>query len=201
MFNLKKFLGKIDFLFKKLRYNEINEIKYKELDMAQPAYIKIEGSTQGLITSGATTEASIGNRYQEGHEDEIMAQEVEHIVQVPIDPQSGQPSGQRVHMPFAFTCSLNKAVPLLYNALSTGERLPKVEVHWFRTSTTGGPEHFFTTILEDAIITNISLVMPNAQDRNNNDKTELFRVSLNYRKITWEHTVAGTSGSDDWRKA
>ena len=30
--------------------------------MAQPAYIRIEGVTQGLISSGASTEASIGNR-------------------------------------------------------------------------------------------------------------------------------------------
>ncbi len=56
--------------------------------MAQPAYIKIEGSTQGLISSGASTPESIGNRYQLGHEDEIMAQEVAHIVTVPTDPQN-----------------------------------------------------------------------------------------------------------------
>ena len=155
--------------------------------MAQPAYIKIEGSSQGLISSGASTETSIGNRYQSGHEDEIMAQEVSHIV-------------QRVHKPFVFTSSLNKAVPLLYNALTNGERLNNVEVHWFRTSTSGGAEHYFTTKLEDAIITDITLVMPNAQDKNNNDKTELFKVSMNYRKITWEHVAAGTSGSDDWRE-
>ena len=169
--------------------------------MAQPAYIKIEGSTQGLISSGASTQESIGNRYQAGHEDEIRAQEISHIVTVPTDTQSGQPSGQRVHKPFSFTCSLNKAVPLLYNALTKGERLPRVEVHWFRTSSDGGAEHYFTTILEDAIITDIALVMPNAQDRANHDKTELFQVSLNYRKIVWEHIVAGTSGSDDWRNA
>ncbi|EGQ8651080.1 TPA: type VI secretion system tube protein Hcp, partial [Vibrio cholerae] len=24
--------------------------------------------------------------------------------------------------------------------------------------------------------------------------------SLSYRKITWDHVNAGTSGSDDWRK-
>ncbi|TNE94417.1 MAG: type VI secretion system tube protein Hcp, partial [Gammaproteobacteria bacterium] len=24
-------------------------------------------------------------------------------------------------------------------------------------------------------------------------------VSLSYRKVTWEHAVAGTSGADDWR--
>ena len=169
--------------------------------MAQPAYIKIEGSTQGLISSGASTQESIGNRYQAGHEDEIMAQEISHIVTVPTDTQRGQPSGQRVHKPFSFTCSLNKAVPLLYNALTKGERLPRVEVHWFRTSSDGGAEHYFTTILEDAIITDIALVMPNAQDRSNNDKTELFTVSLNYRKVVWEHIAAGTSGSDDWRNA
>ena len=143
----------------------------------------------------------IGNRYQAGHEDEIMAQEVTHVVTVPTDPQSGQPSGQRVHKPFVFTCSLNKSVPLLYNALTKGEKLNNVEVKWYRTSTSGGQEHFFSTIFEDAVITDISLLMPNAQDPSNSDKTEQFRVSLNYRKIVWEHVASGTSGSDDWRNA
>ena len=138
--------------------------------MSQPVYIKVKGSTQGLISSGASTEASIGNRYQSGHEDEIMAQEVSHIVTVPVDPQSGQPSGQRVHKPFSFTTSLN--------ALTQGERLPEVEIHWYRTSTSGGAEHFFTTKLEDATITDITLVSPNAQDKLNSDKTELFKVSM-----------------------
>ena len=54
---------------------------------------------------------------------------------------------------------------------------------------------------EDAVITDISLVMPNAQDPSNSDKTEQFQVSLNYRKIVWEHVASGTSGSDDWRNA
>jgi len=169
--------------------------------MAQPAYIRIEGSTQGLISSGASTQDSIGNAYQAGHEDEIMAQEISHIISVPTDIQSGQPTGQRVHKPFSFTCALNKSVPLLYNALTKGERLSKVEVHWFRTSSGGGAEHFFTTTLEDAIITNIELYMPHAQDTNNNAKTEMFKVSFNYRKIEWSHTLASTSGSDDWRNA
>lgn len=169
--------------------------------MAQPAYVRIQGSTQGLISSGASTADSIGNRYQAGHEDEIMVQEISHIVSVPTDTQSGQPTGQRVHKPFSFTCSLNKAVPLMYNALTKGEKLTQVEVHWFRTSGGGGNEHFFTTILEDAIITSIDLIMPNAQDPNNNSKTELFKVSLNYRKIEWNHILASTSGSDDWRNA
>lgn len=41
--------------------------------------------------------------------------------------------------------------------------------------------------------------MPHAQDANSAEFTQLMDVSLAYRKIDWEHTVAGTSGSDDWR--
>ncbi|WP_310621605.1 Hcp family type VI secretion system effector [Flexibacterium corallicola] len=167
--------------------------------MPTPAYITIEGATQGPITQAAFTEDSVGNVWQEGHEDEIMVQQVEHKVLVPRDPQSGQPSGQRVHTPFIFVCSLNKSVPLLYNALCSGEMLTKCEVKWYRTNSSGKQEHFFTTVIEDALITDIDCDLPHCQDPKNADFTQLVRVELSYRKITWEHTVAGTSGGDDWR--
>ena len=168
--------------------------------MPTPSFISIEGSNQGKITAGAFTEDSVGNVYVEGHEDEIMAQAISHIVTVPTDPQSGQPSGQRVHKAFKFTCSLNKAVPLMYNALASGEMLPKVQVTWFRTSIDGRQEEFFSTVLEDAVIVDMNLVMPNAQDPSNAPYTQLLEVSMSYRKINWDHTIAGTSGSDDWRR-
>ncbi|WP_386688309.1 Hcp family type VI secretion system effector [Lonepinella sp. MS14437] len=168
--------------------------------MPTPAFISIEGSNQGNITAGAFTEDSVGNVYVEGHENEIMAQAISHIVTVPTDPQSGQPSGQRVHQAFKFTCALNKAVPLMYNALASGEMLPKVEITWFRTSIDGRQEEFFSTVLEDAVIVDMNLVMPNAQDPNNAPYTQLLEVSMSYRKINWDHTISGTSGSDDWRK-
>ena len=167
--------------------------------MPTPAFISIEGSRQGNITAGAFTEESVGNIYVEGHEDQILAQHVSHLVTVPTDPQSGQPAGQRVHKPLTFTCALNKAVPLMYNALASGEMLPTVNIHWFRTSIDGKQEEFFKTVLTDAVIVSMDLVMPNAQDPNNAPYTQLLEVSLSYRKVEWDHTVAGTSGSDDWR--
>ncbi|MFC0327313.1 type VI secretion system tube protein TssD, partial [Halomonas organivorans] len=100
---------------------------------------------------------------------------------------------------FIFTVALNKAVPLMYNALASGEMLPNVELKWYRTSVEGKQEHFFTTSLTDATIVDINLRMPHAQDSNSAEFTQLMDVSLAYRKIDWEHTVAGTSGSDDWR--
>ena len=58
---------------------------------------------------------------------------------------------------------------------------------------------FFTTALTDATIVDINLRMPHAQDSTKAEFTQLMDVSLAYRKIDWEHNVAGTSGSDDWR--
>ena len=167
--------------------------------MPTPCYIAIEGKTQGNITAGAFTAESVGNIYVQGHEDEMLVQQFEHIVTVPTDPQSGQPSGQRAHRPFKFTVAMNKAVPLLYNALASGEMLPTVELKWYRTSVEGKQEHFFTTALEDATIVNIDCKMPHCQDPSKSDYTQLIEVSLSYRKISWDHTVAGTSGADDWR--
>ena len=97
------------------------------------------------------------------------------------------------------TVALNKAVPLLYNALASGEMLPNVTLKWFRTSVEGRQEHFFSTRLTDATIVDIDCQMPHCQDLNKSDFTQLIRVALAYRKIEWEHTVAGTSGADDWR--
>ncbi|MDD2137842.1 Hcp family type VI secretion system effector [Pseudomonas kurunegalensis] len=167
--------------------------------MPTPAYISIEGKTQGNITAGAFTSESVGNVFVQGHEDEILVQEIKHQVTVPTDPQSGQPTGQRVHKPFVFTSSLNKATPLMYQALASGEMLPTVEVKWYRTSVEGTQEHFFTTKLEDATIVDINTVLPYAQNQKNNNYTQLVEVALSYRKITWTHEAAGTLGSDDWR--
>ncbi len=167
--------------------------------MPTPAYMSVEGSTQGNISENAFTEGSVGNVYQEGHENEILVQAFRHEVMIPRDPQSGQPTGQRVHNPVTITKTFDRSSPLLYTALTTGEKLPKVMIKWYRTSADGKQEHYYTTELEDAIITNITANMPNCQDPSQAHFTHLEDVSFSYRKITWTHEVESTSGSDDWR--
>ena len=167
--------------------------------MPTPCYISITGQTQGNITAGAFTADSVGNIYVQGHEDEMLVQEFLHNVTVPTDPQSGQPAGQRAHKPFMFTVALNKAVPLMYNALASGEMLPTTELHWWRTSVEGKQEHYFTTRLTDSTIVDMKLHMPHCQDPAKREFTQLLEVSLAYRKIEWEHVKSGTSGADDWR--
>ncbi|VDL11320.1 Major exported protein [Pseudomonas aeruginosa] len=146
--------------------------------MATPAYMSITGTKQGLITAGAFTEDSVGNTYQEGHEDQVMVQGFNHEVIIPRDPQSGQPTGQRVHKPVVITKVFDKASPLLLAALTSGERLTKVEIQWYRTSAAGTQEHYYTTVLEDAIIVDIKDYMHNCQDPGNAHFTPPGRRAL-----------------------
>ena len=46
--------------------------------MPTPAYLTIEGSSQGNITQGAFTADSVGNIWQEAHQDEILVQAFNH---------------------------------------------------------------------------------------------------------------------------
>jgi type VI secretion system secreted protein Hcp len=97
--------------------------------MATPAYMSVTGEKQGLITAGAFTADSVGNTYQEGHEDQVMVQAFTHDVIIPRDPQSGQPTGQRVHKPVVITKVYDKASPLLQAALTSGERPGQRALH------------------------------------------------------------------------
>ncbi len=168
--------------------------------MPTPAYMTIEGEKQGPITAGAFTEDSVGNIWQEEHTEELLVNGFSHVIHIPTDPQSGQPSGQRVHGPLTITKIYDKSSPLLYNALTSGEKLTKCEVKWYRTSAQGAQEHYFTHKLTDAIIVSIEARMPNCQDPGMAQFTHLEDISFSYRKIEWEHVVCGTSGDDDWRK-
>jgi type VI secretion system Hcp family effector len=58
----------------------------------------VMGERQGNITAGNFTETSVGNIYQEEHESECLIEAFEHKIFLPRDPQSGQSTGQRVHL-------------------------------------------------------------------------------------------------------
>lgn len=166
--------------------------------MPTPAYLTINGYRQGLITGGASTPDSVGNVYQKGHEDQIMVQAFSHQVIIPRDPQSGQPTGQRVHKPLMISKILDKSSPLIFNALTSAEVLETCRIVWYRT-TTNGPELYYTIDLDDAVIVDVQSRMPNCNDPNSAHLTHMEDVYFTYRKITWTHNVCGTTGSDDWR--
>ncbi|AHF67550.1 MULTISPECIES: Hcp family type VI secretion system effector [Pseudomonas] len=166
--------------------------------MATPVYMSIKGSRQGLITEKALTFESVGNTYKKEHEDQFMIQAVSHVITVPCDLQSSQPATTRIHKPLCITKIFDRASPMLQAALASNERLPLVEIHWYRIAD-GVLEHYYTTSLEDAVIVEIKDYMLSSQDPANAHSSHLQDVHIAYSKITWTHLMAKSSGSDDLR--
>lgn len=148
--------------------------------MANVIYLKVNGEKQGLISAGASSIDSIGNKYQSAHEDEIFVYELmnqftrlENVSLHPVD----------IRKP------IDKATPLLAQALNDNEKLDCV-FQCYRTSSLGGYELFFKISLKEAIVTDIRYFYPNSLTHNDAQPQE--NVSFKFASITLEHVIART---------
>ena len=120
-------------------------------------------------------------------------------VSIPRDPQSGLATGKRVHNPLTITKTFDKASPLLFQALCSGEHMKKVEIKFYRIDSTGVEEHYYTVTLEDAIIVSIQPHMPNCLDPASQPFSHMEDVSFTYRKAIWRWEPDGVEAEDDWK--
>lgn len=157
--------------------------------MSSSIFATIKGSSQGLISHGATTPESIGNCHVHNHEDEILVKSFQYGASNPIHVGSGQPLGQGNSKPFVLIKQIDKSTPLLLNAISTTETLPEILVKSYRTAYNGKHEHYLTVRLKDAIITHI--------DHNNSKESVYF----SYKTMMIEHVQASTVAEVLWKSA
>ena len=61
------------------------------------------------------------------------------------------------------------------------------------------PEHYYSMVLEDAVITDMEASMTSQEESGSAQVAPIEKVSFSYRKISWRHETASTSGEDDWR--
>lgn len=159
--------------------------------MPMPFHMELTGKTQGNISEGCSD--------MKGRENTILCQALNHEVYIPSDPQTGLPTGKRVHNPLTVTKVFDKATPKLFQALSTGERMSNVTLKYYRINPSGNEEHYFTIKLEDAIIVSIKPWVPNALDQSRERFTHMEDVSFTYSKIIWTWEVDGVEAQDEWK--
>jgi len=159
--------------------------------MPMPFHMSLTGKTQGNISQGCCT--------MEGRKDTILCQAFNHEVYIPRDPQTGLPTGKRVHNALIVTKVFDKGSPKLYQALATGERMSDVTMKYYRINASGNEEHYFTIKLEDAIIVSIKPWIPNALDPARESFTHMEDVSFTYSKIIWTWEIDGVEAQDSWQ--
>ncbi len=104
--------------------------------MPMPCYLTVEGRNQGKI-EGATK--------VQGHEGKILVQAVDHVIEIPKSPQTGLPTGKRVHGAMTVAKEIDKSSPKLFQALTSGEQLKSVLLEFYRISPKGTEEKYYTS--------------------------------------------------------
>jgi type VI secretion system secreted protein Hcp len=135
--------------------------------MALNAYLKLTGTKQGAI-KGSTSK---GKR-----SDAIEILEFSFGIESPRDPQSGLPTGQRRHSPITITKEVDKASPLLYQALVGNEVFKTAEFEFDGVGTSGKNSSFRTIELTNATIFSITH-SPNRHGKRSE------RISFDYEQV------------------
>ncbi|MHC8323117.1 Hcp family type VI secretion system effector [Pseudomonas sp. GB2N2] len=166
--------------------------------MPTSAYLYMEGQKLGLITDGASSLASVGNVFQESHQNKIMVQAFSHQVTVPRDLQFPHSTGPRVHKPLMISKVVDKSSPLLHRALAIRDVLTPCCFTWYRNGQNGA-EIYYQIDLVDAVIVDIQSKMIQSTDAGSAQSTIIEDVYFTYRKIIWSHVGGNTTESDDLR--
>ncbi|EBX3952361.1 Hcp family type VI secretion system effector [Salmonella enterica subsp. enterica serovar Offa] len=149
--------------------------------MAHPIYLTLTGKIQGLISAGCSSVDSIGNRYQAGHEDEILV----------LNLNTGASRAQNAsYKELTFTKPMDKAFPLLYSCVDNNEIL-EATFKCYRTSQHGQLEVYATYKLTGASLVSVDDVNANLVSDGSEDPYQIVR--MRYQSISREHLKASTS--------
>jgi type VI secretion system secreted protein Hcp len=162
--------------------------------MALMAYMYAVGQKSGQIKGGVT---------QKGREDSVQVVGYSHEIVSPRDPQSGLPTGQRMHKPLIITKQLDKSTPIFYNVMCNNENLTSVTVKFWSAqikSATGVSTQVqhFTVKLTNANISEIRALSEYDSHTETKSGEESEKISFTYQKIEWTWTDGGITSQDDW---
>lgn len=157
--------------------------------MANPAYMKITGMVQGLISKDCSTEASIGRKYQSEHTDEIMVLSCSHTM------ANLESNNKPSHSPIILSKLVDKTSPLLAQAYERQENV-ECTISFYRTSGMGTQEKFYSISIKGGLITDVTFDMPDVILQSDAELRE--QVAIRYREINWTNHIASTSGYAFW---
>ncbi len=156
--------------------------------MAIPGYMSINAENQGAIEGDCDLDERVGF---------IVVLAMDHSVKLPTD-QRGLPNGRRIHMPITILKEVDRTSPMLYQALSDGELLTDVCIHWYRMDGAGMEELYYKQTLKNAQVTAIDFVMESTSDFANSRIGHMEKVSFIYDSITWCHDIDGIEYEDNF---
>lgn len=144
--------------------------------MSDIIYVAINGESQGEISKGCGSDASVGNRYQQGHEDEVFVFSL---------AKGFSSTGAGINAQGITFCKIiDKSSPLLMNAINNNESLNMV-FSIYRINRFGRMEKYYLIEVRGARISAI-------ETRVDANTLHYEYITVNYDYIHSRHLMAGT---------
>lgn len=147
--------------------------------MSDIVYLMVSGQQQGVISAGCGTLASVGNRWQIGHEDEIFAFSLANSI-------TSTGKGSQLHG-LRFCKLIDKSTPLFVNAINNNEQL-YMEFYFYRINRFGRWEKYYYIQLRGAFLSGI-------QQQFSENSLDTETITISYEYILCKHLIANTEFS------
>lgn len=155
-----------------------------EAPMGQaPKGIQAAGRGITMVATGQKTGLIRGP----GKDNTIPVLFYSHSIVSPRDPQSGLPTGQRMHKPFVVRKEIDKSSPLFANVLCTNENLTKVELRFYNQA---GINTYMIKLTNANIASLDQKLDP--------DGMPFEEIAFTYQKIEWTWLDGNITSMDDW---
>jgi type VI secretion system secreted protein Hcp len=156
-------------------------------------FLKIEGTKQGQIKGdGAAASGRLPGsqfKYEESATTGAGAGKV-----TAADRATGQTAGKRMHSTITIVREVDKASPLLFKAMNTGEVLSSVDIEFVHNGASANPEVYKTLHMSNVMVTSIKAVGGGGTDR----PVESITFVADTQDIVAKNKSGGKSAIDDW---
>ena len=131
--------------------------------------------------------------------DKIEVHGVTAEANAPIDFKTGRPEkGKIKHQPLVVTKQIDRASPLLYEALKNKTKYDVVTLEFWRMPPGGGAEqNHYTKVMNGVQVVGVKLLMPNNRRPENEILPEQEELSLSYTSIGYSFRAGGATGGTD----
>lgn len=140
-----------------------------------------------------------GSSEKEGREGTSDVYQFSHDIHLPIDQGTGQPSGQPIVGPLKVVKRIDKATPLLHNALCTSKSIDGVKLDLYRIDpATKAEQKYYSITMNKVRISDIRPYMPDTLLVKNERQHHMEEVSFVFGEIEWEWIPDSIMAAHQW---
>ena len=153
-------------------------------------------TANGKQIKGDSTQTSLGRQ------DCIECLSYEQAGATPFEPSTGQASGRRQYTPLKITKRIDKASPLLWQAMTQNQKVEGV-FKFYRPNPTGDgtTEQFFSVQIGKGFIASIRQFVEDTLAPTESYEPPMEELTLIFHEIQWTYTNGGVQHEDKWSES